>query len=101
MDFNKIQDLIGKRKYLFSEHADEEKTKDQLTVDEIEEAILSGEIIDERLDDPRGSSSLIAGKTRSGRLIHIVIGIRFDMPVIVTVYIPSEDKWRYGKIRKR
>lgn len=101
MDFSKIRYLIRTRKYLFSEHADEEKTKDQLTVDEIEEAILSGEIIDERLDDPRGESRLIAGKTRSGRLIHIVIGIRFDIPVIVTVYIPSKDKWIYGKIRKR
>ena len=92
MDFSKIQDLIRKRKYLFSEHADEEKTKDRLTVDEIEEAILSGEVIDERLDDPRGESRLIAGKTGNGKLIHVVIGLRFGTPVIVTVYIPSQKE---------
>lgn len=101
MDLSEIQYLVRKRKYLFSEHADEEKTKDQLTVDEIEEAILSGEIIAERLDDPRGESRLIAGKTQSSKLIHVVIGIRFGVPVIVTVYIPSKEKWIYGKIRKR
>lgn len=101
MDFRKIQELVKKREYLFSEHADEEKTKDQLTVDEIEHAILSGEVIDERLDDSRGESRLIAGKTQNGKLVHIVIGLRFGMPVIVTVYIPSKEKWIYGKIKKR
>jgi hypothetical protein len=53
------------------------------------------------LDDPRGESRLIAGKTQNGKLIHIAIGLRFDIPVIVTVYIPSEEKWIYGKVRKR
>lgn len=91
MDFSKIQYLIRKRKYLFSEHADEERTKDQLTVAEIEQAILSGEVIDERLDDPRGESRLISGKTQNSKLIHVVIGLRFGMPVIVTVYIPSKS----------
>lgn len=101
MDFSKIQDLIRKRRYLFSEHADEERTKDQLTIGEVEQAILSGEIIDERLDDPRGESRLVAGETEGGKLIHIVIGLRFNTPVIVTVYTSSKEKWIYGKMRKR
>jgi len=101
MDFRKIQELIKKREYLFSEHADEERTKDELTVGEVEEAILLGDVIDERLEDPRGESRLVAGKTQSGKLVHVVIGLRFGLPVIVTVYIPSKDKWIYGKIKKR
>ena len=101
MDFSKIKELIGKRRYLFSEHADEERTKDQLTIGEIEQAILLGEVIDERLEDPRGESRLIAGKTQSNKLIHVVIGLRFGTPVIVTVYIPSKERWIYGRIRKR
>lgn len=90
MDFKEIKELIKKRGYLISEHADEERTKDRLKVSEIEEAILSGRIIKERLDDPRGESRLIAGKSKKGKIIHIVIGIREGIPVIVTVYIPSE-----------
>jgi len=101
MDFKKIQELINKREYLFSEHGDEERTKDQLTVGEVEQAILSGEVIDERLEDHRGESRLIAGITQSNKLIHVVIGLRFGLPVIVTVYIPSKEKWIYGKIKKR
>lgn len=100
MDFSRIQDLIKRRNYLFSEHADEERTKDQLTIGNIEHAILSGEVIDERLDDPRGESRLVAGETQNGKLIHVVIGLRFNAPVIVTVYTPSKERWMYGKIRK-
>lgn len=101
MDFKKIKNLIQKKDYLFSEHADEERTKDKLSVEEVEEAILSGQVIEERLDDPRGKSRLVAGKTSEGRMIHVVIGLRFGKPVIVTNYIPSQEEWISGKIRKR
>lgn len=101
MDFKTIKKFIRKRDYLFSEHADEERTKDQLTVEEIEEAIIFGKVIEERLDDPRGESRLISGKTKTGKLVHIVIGLRFGKPVIVTNYLPSKEGWIRGTIRKR
>ncbi len=101
MDFKKIKKLIRKKDYLFSEHADEERTKDQLSVEEVEEAILSGRVIEERLDDPRGESRLVAGKTDEGRMIHVVIGLRFGIPVIVTNYTPGKKEWIGGKMRKR
>lgn len=101
MDFKEIQKLIKQRDYLFSEHADIERTKDKLTAEGIEQSILSGEVIEERLNDPRGESRLIVGKTRRGKVIHIVIGLRFGKPVIVTNYIPSQEEWISGKIRKR
>ena len=86
---------------MFSEHADEERTKDQLTVLDVEEAILSGKVIEERLDDPRGESRLIVGKSKAGKLIHIVVGLRFDRPVVVTTYTPGKEEWIGGKIRRR
>lgn len=101
MDFKEIQKLIKKKEYLFSEHADEERTKDKLTVEEVEEAIISGKVIKERLNDPRGESRLVVGKTGEGRMIHVVVGLRFRKPVIVTSYIPSKEKWIGSKIRKK
>lgn len=101
MNFKDIQKHIKRKDYLFSEHADEEKTKDKLKIKEIEEAILSGQVIEERLDDPRGESRLIAGKSNSGKIIHVVIGLRFGKPVIVTNYIPSTVEWIGGIIRQR
>lgn len=101
MDFEEIKHLIKKRDYLFSEHADEERIKDKFAVEEVEQAILSGEVIEERLDDPRGESRLVSGTTDSGQLIHAVVGTQFDRPVIVTVYKPEKEKWIRGKIRRR
>lgn len=101
MNFREIQKRVKKRDYLFSEHADEERTKDKLTTEEIEQSILSGEVIEERLEDPRGESRLIVGKTKEGKIIHIVIGLRFGKPVVVTNYIPSQEGWISGRIRKR
>lgn len=101
MNFQEIQKRIKKKDYLFSEHADEEKTKDKLNVDEIEEAILDGEIIEERLNDPRGESRLVSGISKNNKLIHIVIGLRSGQPIIITVYTPSKEEWMYGKIRIR
>lgn len=101
MDFKTIQKHIKAGDYLFSDHADDEKTKDKLTVEEIEQAIVSGEMIEERPDDPRGESRLVAGKTQTGKILHVVIGTRFNKPVIVTVYLPSVGKWSRGIIRRR
>src|SRR3989344_2536494 len=101
MDFEKIKEFIRKKDYLVSEHADEERIKYKLTRENREEAILAGEVIEERLDDPRGESRLIAGKTSTGQLVHITIGTRSDKPVIVTVYKPALEKWIRGKIRRR
>lgn len=100
MKFDEIKGHIKKKTYLFSEHADEERTKDKLTVPEIEEAILSGKVIKERLTDPRGESRLIAGRA-STKPIHVVIGIREEIPVIVTAYVPDKKLWGRGIIRKR
>lgn len=101
MNFKTIQRYIKAGNYLFSDHADDEKTKDKLTIEEIEQAILSGVVIEERPDDPRGESCLVVGKTNTGKLLHVIVGTRFDKPVIVTVYLPSAQKWIYGKMRKR
>lgn len=101
MNFNEIQQHIKRKDYLFSEHADQEKSKDKLKIKEIEETILTGKVIEERLDDSRGESRLIAGKSSSGKIIHTVIGLRFGKPLIVTNYIPSEEAWVGGIIRKR
>lgn len=101
MNFKEIKEHIKRKDYLFSEHADEERTKDKLSVEEIEQAVLTGKVIEERLDDPRGESRLVAGKNNDGKITHVAIGLRFGKPVIVTVYLPSPEEWIRGTIRKR
>lgn len=101
MTFEEIKRLIREGKYLFSAHAGEERTKDELSEEEVIESVLSGEVLEERLDDPRGESRLVAGKTLGGKNVHTVIGQRDNFPLFVTVYRLERKLWIRGKIRRK
>ena len=88
-----IQKQVRKNQYYFTGHGDLERMNDNLAITEIEEAILTGKIIENYPDTGRGESCLIAGFTDTGKPIHAVCGIRGDWPVIITVYIPSPPKF--------
>ncbi len=79
--------------YFFSQHADEERMNDDLMIDEIEEAILNGSILESYPNDRRGNSCLIVGFTKEGKPVHIVYGESGNELVIITVYIPKPPKF--------
>jgi hypothetical protein len=61
-----------------------ERQNDNLTIAEVEEALLGGRILEQYEDTGRGESCLVAGFTESGKPIHIVCGMREDWLVIIT-----------------
>lgn len=71
-----------------------ERQNDNLTILEVEEAILSGMILEQYVDTGRGESCLIVGFTNIGKPIHIVCGKTDEELVIITVYIPSPPKFK-------
>lgn len=89
-----IYDKIKKGQYLFSKHADLERQSDYLKISEIEQAILSGRILENYPDSGRGESCLIAGFTDDGKPVHVVCGERNEKLVMITVYIPSPPKFK-------
>jgi len=89
-----ILELIRKGEYYFSKHGDQERQNDNLTVSEVEEALLGGRILEQYEDSGRGESCLVAGFTEAGKPIHIVCGRRGDWLVIITVYIPRPPKFK-------
>lgn len=104
MDIEQIRSLIARREYRITLHAEIERDADQITVQEIEEALLSSKakIIEDYPNDPRGSSCLVLGFTKKQNLpIHIVCGMREpNNLVIITVYRPEPDEWIDWQIRK-
>jgi hypothetical protein len=80
-----IQEQIRKEEYYFSKHGDQERQNDNLTIAEVEEAVLRGRILEQYEDTARGESCLVAGFTETGKPIHIVCGRRGDWIVIITV----------------
>ena len=89
-----IQERIKRGEYYFSEHGDQERQNDNLTLREIEEALLNGRILEQYEDTGRGKSCLVAGFTQLGKPIHMVCGARGDWLAIITVYIPRPPKFK-------
>ena len=100
MDIGEIKAKVGADQYVFTHHAEIERGTDQLTFAEVEEALLSGEILEQYLDTGRGESCLIVGFAGDVPL-HVICGWRGDKVALITVYIPRPpkfiDPWTRGE----
>ena len=75
MEIESIQEKIFAEEYVYTSHADIERKADDLTLMQVEEALLNGEILEQYSDTGRGESCLILGYS-SNLPIHIVCGWR-------------------------
>jgi hypothetical protein len=85
VDIDWIKNCVWENAYFLSGHTDEERMDDNLTISEIEEALLSGRILESYPDDWRGESCLVVGFTNAGIPVHIVCGEKEEGFVIVAV----------------
>ncbi|QZZ22170.1 DUF4258 domain-containing protein [Leptothermofonsia sichuanensis E412] len=60
-DIDRIREKIRLRQYDMTAHAMEEMAEDLLTILDVEEAVLSGQIIRVEKDDPRGTKYVVVG----------------------------------------
>nr|WP_275994264.1 DUF4258 domain-containing protein [Argonema antarcticum] len=75
-----------------SAHAMEEMAEDLLTILDVEEAVLSGQVIRVEKDDPRGTKYVVVGKALDRQTSVGVVG-RFASSgryLIITVYEVTE-----------
>ena len=91
MTIKRIQDRIRNRKYRFSDHSVKRMIKRNVTRQEVEGALLAGEIIEEYSDDKYSPSCLIYGKTEVGRDLHIQVSYPPSV-VVITVYQPDPEE---------
>jgi len=69
---------------------------------EVYEVIEGDEVVEDYPNDPRGHSCLLLGRTREGRVIHVVCAPKEDYLAVVTVYSPSLLEWEPDfKTRRR
>ncbi len=85
-----------KKRLLFSSHAVEQMNLSErlITAGEVRDIIEEGMIIEEYTDDRRGPSCLLYGKTREGRVLHVVCAPKRDHLVVVT---PVEGRTLSGR----
>jgi len=82
----------------FTDHARKEMEAEPLgriRVEEVLQALDTGEIIEEYVDDTPYPSCLILGRTGAGRSVHIVCApvAAEERLVIVTTYQPDPERW--------
>ena len=100
MELNKIRTKVRLLDYDLSSHAHQERQSEKITVKEIEQTLLTGDIIETYPDDPRGESCLVSGPD-SSKPLHVVCGNRGDRLLIVTVYRPKSPTWIDHKTRAK
>ncbi len=90
------------KKILFLPHAINQISRPDrmITTDEIREAVLLGEIIEEYPEDQRGESCLIF-YAKQDRVIHVVCAPKTEYLAIITAYVPATDQWSLDfKVRR-
>ncbi|RLG59392.1 MAG: DUF4258 domain-containing protein [Candidatus Hydrothermarchaeota archaeon] len=74
-------------------HAHQEMVEEEITLDEVLEAIATGQILENYPEHRRGACCLLNGHTRDGRPLHIVCTTARPVLIIITVYEPKPPKW--------
>ena len=98
MDIERIQAKVMTDDYVYTSHADLERKADDLTLKQVETALLDGQILERYPDTGRGESCLVLGYA-DNIPIHIVCGWRGDQVAVITVYIPGPPKFIDPKTR--
>ena len=96
-----IRTKIVNGQFEFSKHAVDQTITRDLAVDEITDAILSGEVIEKYPNDKYGPSCLVLGYTKADRPLHIQCSYPSrEIIKIVTLYEPDPDLWIDFRVRQ-
>lgn len=101
MNFELLKQKVLANDFELTQHAHEERQAENISVSEIKEAILEGEVLEDYPNDPRGASCLILGYAGE-RAIHVVCGWSpTGWARIITVYLPMSPKWVNERTRRK
>jgi len=99
MDIEKIKKSI-KKKFFYTHHSIKKLSEKDISVDELRNAIESGEIIQEFPRDKYGPCSLIFGFTNRQRPIHAIVS--YSEPAwVIMAYEPQIEEWINFRERKQ
>ncbi len=78
--------------YRYTVHGAQQRIARGIHRDEIEDAIASGEVIEDYPRHHYGPACLILGRTSRGRPLHVLCSVR-SVVDIITVYEPDPTEW--------
>lgn len=99
-------DIKDVRRYILTEnvkwtdHCSFRMFERRIRKEDVQRAILNGEIIEQYPEDYPYPSCLIIGYTLNNKILHVVCGIGNNTLYIITVYCPDIEKWIDDSIRR-
>ena len=101
LHIDEIRNLCEDKNIAMTKHAKSRLTERSITIDDIKNAIRTGEIIKQYEDDTPFPSCLLLGLTEQKSFIHVVTSIDNKYLYIITAYYPNENDWEAdNKTRK-
>jgi Domain of unknown function (DUF4258) len=88
-----IRDQASREALRVTQHAQEEMSAEDITLDDTLEALQSGQILENYPEHRRGPCCLVCGYTRQRRPLHIVCTTTRPLLILITVYEPKPPKW--------
>src|SRR5437879_670620 len=76
-----------------TQHAAQEMAEEDVTLDDVLDAVKNGQILENYATHRRGACCLLNGTTRAGRPLHVVCTTSLPTLIIITVYEPKPPKW--------
>ncbi len=99
-DFELIREKVRQGDYYLSVHATRQIRRRQLSIGDVEHAVIYGEIIMRDPDAHPNPKCIFLGEDlEKGESLHVVCALDPDVSV-VTVYFPDEDLWSKDRYRK-
>jgi hypothetical protein len=97
-----VRDRAGKL-LLFLPHAVRQMARPDrmITPAEVRSVVLTGELIEDYPDDPRGHSCLLLGSGDQNRPLHVLCSPKVDYLAIITAYLPDPSLWSDDLRRRR
>ena len=97
----RIRAQAKKENVRVTQHAQQEMVEEDITFDEVLEAISTGQILEDYPEHRRGPCCLINGITQNGRPLHIVCTSIQPVLIIITAYEPRSPRWITPTQRRR
>lgn len=101
VNFEIIRAKVRVGDYDISVHAFERMRQRGITLDDLENAIVNGEIVERDVQAQPFPKCIFWGFTvLKGESIHVVCSVT-PKSRVVTVYFPDEDEWAQDRFRRR
>ncbi|MEK7760981.1 MAG: DUF4258 domain-containing protein [Nitrospirota bacterium] len=94
--------VSGRKRFLYLPHAIRQMSRfdRMIASQEVQTVAMTGRLVEDYPEDPRGHSCLLLGHGDGGRPIHVVVAPRDEYLAVITAYVPDPAQWSPDFLRR-